>query len=106
MWRGGGRNCYQWWTTLQAEAVGGTTYFLPKNHQVEHMPDHTYYRAPPSHVAQERGTQVQSLYPNPELAKDLSQKSLLSHAQLPQDDASGLGVAWAGQGGTIITLWY
>ena len=77
--------------------MGGTTYFLPKNHQLEHMPDHTYYRAPPPHVAQDRGTQVQSLYPNPELAKDLSRNSLLSHAQLPQDDTSGLG--WAGQGG-------
>lgn len=83
------------WTSLQAEAVGGTTYFLPKNHQLEHMPDHTYYRAPPPHVAQARGTQVQSLYPNPEIAKDLSHKSLLSNAQLPQDDTSGWAGWWA-----------
>ena len=85
------------WPLLQAEAVGGTTYFLPKNHQLEHMPDHTFYRAPPPHVAQDRGSQVQALYPNPEIAKDLHHKSLLSHAQLPQDDASGWGgVGWGG----------
>jgi PAB-dependent poly(A)-specific ribonuclease subunit 3 len=63
-------------------------YFMPSNHQMQHVPEYSYYTAPPSHLVQGRGTQIQSLYPNPEIAEDLTKSNLLSLAQLPQDSTA------------------
>ena len=63
-------------------------YFMPSNHQMQHIPEYSYYSAPPSHLVQGRGTQIQCLYPNPEIAEDLTKGNLLSLAQLPQDSTS------------------